>query len=436
MIIKKYLAKTEQEAIELAKKDLGSNAVVMNIKKVHPRGLAKIFVKSKVEVTAALEDAPSSFSETSKPGKDTMDLLLKETKKAAQEHTGSYDTPHIMQDGVQKAGAGDDEQEQRIQDKIVRLQTLLEQQKEPQPQTVSPIQVKKPGPAEPEKVSEKIPDRQVTKETEENEKTLACKELVRKQLIQNEVEEEIADSIMDEVNRSLPVNASLDQILGSVYQKIILMMGQPYVIDAEAGNKTKYVFFLGSTGVGKTTTIAKIASKLKLEQKLNLAMVTADTYRIAAVEQLKTYANILSVPLKVVYSPDELGGLQEELSRYDVCLIDTAGCSHKNKEQIADIQALIEQIPITERQVYLVLNSGTKYSDLKQIAAVYSRMTDFSIIFTKMDETSSAGVMLNMRLQTKCPLSYVTWGQNVPDDIGEINAQTIAKKLLGDNSTK
>ena len=166
-------------------------------------------------------------------------------------------------------------------------------------------------------------------------------------------------------------------------------------------------------------------------QKKRVALVMADTYRIAAVDQLKTYANILSVPLKVVYSPTELGEYLSELRDYDYCLIDTAGRSHKNEEQLKDLGNLLDQVPIADRQVYLVLNAGTKYSDLKEIAKVYSRITDFSIIFTKLDETSSAGSILNVRVETKCPLSYVTWGQNVPDDIGEIDAQKIAKQLLG-----
>ena len=114
-------------------------------------------------------------------------------------------------------------------------------------------------------------------------------------------------------------------------------------------------------------------------------------------------------------------------------MIDTAGRSHRSKEQMEDIRALLEQIPVNERQVYLVLNAGTKYSDLQKIASVYSVLTDFSLIFTKLDETSSAGIMLNMRVKTNCPLSYVTWGQNVPEDIGEMDPQRVAKKLLSDN---
>ncbi len=99
-----------------------------------------------------------------------------------------------------------------------------------------------------------------------------------------------------------------------------------------------------------------------------------------------------------------------------------------------ELRSLLEQVPISKREVYVVMNAGTKYNDLKQIADVYSEITDYSLIFTKLDETSSAGIMLNMRMYTDRPLSYVTWGQNVPDDIGKVDAQKIAKKLLGGKS--
>lgn len=417
MIIKKYLAKSEKDAIEMAKEDLGKDAVVMNIKKVRPKGLAKLFVRSKVEVTAALDETPAAGASP------------KPSPKPAEKPVEKPEIPVVKPS----------EEETTLEDRLSRLQSLLEKQmvdkqKKEQKKEQDMEQDKKedaPKEQEAEAVS-----RQKEEEPSEDERTKACKELIYQQLLQNEVEEEIAKSIMDEVNRSLTKNAPLDQILANVYQKIILMIGQTYLIDTKPGNKTKFIFFLGSTGVGKTTTIAKIASRLKLEEGLNIALVTADTYRIAAVEQLKTYANILSVPLEVIYRPEELGEAIEELSQYDVCLVDTAGRSHKNQEQIEDIRELIEQIPIGERQVFLVLNAGTKYSDLKEIASVYSKLTDFSFIFTKLDETSSAGAMLNMRVKTKCPLSYVTWGQNVPDDIGEVDAQKIAKQLLSGKAEK
>lgn len=405
MIIKKFLAKTEKEAIEMAKEELGNNAIVMNIKKIKPKGLAKIFVHGKVEVTAALDETPETDA---KPKEETVQV--KQQKK---------EEPVVNIAKTQ-------EDSTTLEERLSRLQSLLEKQMSEEETAMESASLETALKQEKEK--EVVVQKE---ETEEKEQTKVCKELICQQLVQNDVDKEIADSIMEEVNRSLAKDAPIDQILANVYQKIILMIGQPYLIDAKPKDKTTFIFFLGSTGVGKTTTIAKIASKLKLEDKANVALVTADTYRIAAVEQLKTYANILSVPLKVIYSPKELSDSLDELKKFDVCLVDTAGRSHKNKEQMDDIRELIEQVPIGERQIYLVLNAGIKYRDLQDIASVYSGLTDFSIIFTKLDETSSVGALLNMRVKTKCPLSYVTWGQNVPDDIGEVDPQKVAKQLLG-----
>lgn len=414
MIIKKYLAKSEKEAIEMAKEDLGSNAVIMNIKKVHPKGMAKIFMRGKVEVTAALEDGEAGHIDVEIPKETPMEIAAQQPKQ--------QDNPK--------------EDEQSIQEKLMALQILLEKQmkesgQESKNQKASDSAAKQNGSGEAQKAETQ--EESGPEEQKAEDKTAAYQKLVYKQLVQSEVDSEIAESIIQEISRSLPSDAAVDQILASVYQKIILMMGQPYLIESEQKKRTQYVFFLGSTGVGKTTTIAKIASKLKLEKNANIALVTADTYRIAAVEQLKTYANILSVPLKVIYTPEELGKMEVDLEEYDVCLVDTAGRSHKNKEQIEDIRELIEQVPIGDRQVYLVLNAGTKYRDLLEIASTYARLTDFAIIFTKLDETSSSGVMLNLKVKTKCPLSYITWGQNVPDDIGKVDAQRVAKELLSGN---
>ncbi len=418
MIIKKFLAKTETEAIEMAKRELGSNAIVMNIKKVHPRGFARFFIKSKVEVTAALDENVVYDTENKNLASD------ENRDGVALELTAPKFVPDIV------AVEGEDKNVATLEEKLDSLQKMLEKQMSEK------VQEEKTNLVVEEMDSE--PDLKViraAKKSKDVSKARACKELILKQMIQNEVEESIAEMLIDEVDRSLPEDAALDQILAAIYQKIILMTGQPYVLDKEVEEgETKYVFFLGSTGVGKTTTIAKIASRMKLNQKKNIALVTADTFRIAAVEQLKTYANILSVPLKVVYSPEELGEMREELDQFDICFIDTAGCSHKNREQMENMKKLMEQIPISRREVYLVLNAGAKYNDLKNIADVYSDITDFSLIFTKLDETSSAGVMLNMRTYTDRPLSYVTWGQNVPDDIGKVDAQRIAKKLLGGKS--
>ena len=274
-------------------------------------------------------------------------------------------------------------------------------------------------------------------EKEEKEKVVDQKQayldLIRKQLIDSEVEACYVEQIIEEIEGSLTNNTTLDNILANVYQKIVLKIGTPHLIDLRT-KRTKYIFFIGPTGVGKTTTIAKIASTMKISKKTKVALITSDTYRIAAVEQLKTYANILGVPLKVIYSPEEMEKAKEELSDFDLVLVDTAGRSHNNHEQQEDIGNILRTIPEGEREVFLVLSATTKYRDLVNISKSYSEICKYNLIFTKLDETDTVGNIFNIHILTGAPLSYTTCGQNVPDDIGKIDAQKIAKQLLGGNS--
>ena len=260
-------------------------------------------------------------------------------------------------------------------------------------------------------------------------KNLACIQLIYNQLIMNEVDEKYANQVISEIEGTLKKDSSMDNILSGIYQKIVLKLGQPMTINLK-GHTPKYVFFIGPTGVGKTTTIAKIASKFKVEEKAKVAFLTSDTYRIAAVEQLRTYANILGIPLKVVYNVDEIEQSRKEFADYDIIFVDTAGRSHRNKNQRDDIEGLIKAIPENEREIYLVLSATTKYRDLVTITEAYSEMVGYNLIFTKLDETSSVGNLLNIRMLTNAPLSYATFGQDVPDDIDRIDPQSIAKQLL------
>ena len=198
------------------------------------------------------------------------------------------------------------------------------------------------------------------------------------------------------------------------------------------------MFFIGPTGVGKTTTIAKIASKFKVEEGKKVGLITADTYRMAAANQLQTYANILGVPLNVIYSADELLDTVKKQSReyenLDVILVDTIGFSHKNEEQRQDTKKLINALDgFYDTEVYLVLSATTKHRDLIDIADSYMEFADFNLIFTKLDETKCLGNIFNMKQYTKAQLSYITVGQNVPDDIEILNTQKLVKQLLGGN---
>jgi flagellar biosynthesis protein FlhF len=250
-------------------------------------------------------------------------------------------------------------------------------------------------------------------------------------LIKNEVHEKYVNQILDEVEKFIRPGNNVDLILPNIYQKLILKFGQPKTIEL-SGKKPNVIFFIGPTGVGKTTTIAKIASKYKVEYNRKVAFITADTYRIAATEQLRVYANILDAPMSIVYSVEEINAAIEKYMDYDLIFVDTAGFSHKNEQQREDTKKLLNGVSEDYRkEVYLVLSATTKYNDLMDIVDIYREISDYKLIFTKLDETSSYGNLLNIKLYADADLSYVTNGQNVPDDIEVFDTQKIVKQLLG-----
>lgn len=381
MIIKKFQAATEEEAALKAKEEMGSAAVVVNVKTVKHRGLGKLFKKDYVEITAALEE------------------------KAVPDFAGTYEE--------KTANAA-------IEEKLNNLQSLLEHKMKDDVEAFK----------EEEREEKEEKQKRKVEEISEQERFLR---LIYGQMIKNEVDEKYANQIVAEIQPSIKRDTNVDTILASVYQKIILKLGQPRTINVKEGSK-KVVFFIGPTGVGKTTTIAKIAAHFKLNTNVKVALITADTYRIAAVEQLKTYANIIDVPLKVVYTIDEFNRSVREYQDYDLVLVDTAGRSHKNTEQCGELYHLVEDCDIgeeIEKEKYLVLSATTKYKDLTKINDVFGQVKDYGIIFTKLDETLCYGNILNLRLYSGAPLSYLADGQSVPDDIDTIDPQMIAKSILG-----
>lgn len=408
MIIKKYKASTEKEAILMAQEDLGPEAIVMNVKTIKPRGMLKAFRKNRVELTAAIDDSVAekthevtkSSAESASNGSDNGNYLF---------GRGFVNDTEVSKEVAQNA----------IEEKINNIAKLLEQQMSAEKNRSTRQEIVE----EPEPVRVEEP----VKPVEDSHNKVI--DLIYNQLLDNEVSEKNAKAILSE----LPDQSDrqpIDNILANVYQKIVLKLGQVETLSVSE-NKPKIVFFVGNTGVGKTTTMAKIASKCRLEDKLNIAMFSLDTYRIAAIDQIKTYANIISVPMEVVYTPEEMKKYVEMHNDCDLIFVDTAGRSHQNDAQREDLQMIVDSVQDYEKEVYLVVSATVKYSDLLKIAKAYEDMFDYRIIFTKLDETKGVGNILNLKMDMGKQLSYVTSGQNVPDDISEINPQVIAKKLLG-----
>ena len=407
MIIKKFQAKTENEAVEAAKKELGSNVVVMNVRNTKKKGLFSFLKPQLVEITVAVEEdterkepvkTADARSITEALGKIAPIVERSEKEKSVSEP--SFSEKSVKNDKV-------------IVDRLNNIENLIEE--------------KLTKPEEPVK-KEETTDKD---KKEEKDELKVFFDLLLKTMLDNEVEREYATSIIDETARVTKPGTPFDVALAGIYQKMILKFGKASVISpAENGPKT--VFFVGPTGVGKTTTIAKIASKFSVELKKKVALLTADTYRIAAAEQLRTYANILEVPFRIIYTIEEMESALKDFKNFDYVFVDTAGHSHQNEEQKNVMGSFIHSVDgIVEREVYLVVSATTKYRDLMSIADAYSTITDYKLIFTKLDETTALGNLLNLKLYTGADLSYITCGQNVPDDIEDFNAQSTVKNLLG-----
>jgi flagellar biosynthesis protein FlhF len=191
----------------------------------------------------------------------------------------------------------------------------------------------------------------------------------------------------------------------------------------------RFICFVGPTGVGKTTTVAKLAADLLLNKKKKVGLITSDTYRIAAVDQLKTYAQILNVPLEVVYSSSELKEVLGRLESCDHILMDTAGRNYLESYYIGELKQMLP----TDGQVetFLLISMTSKYDDAKQIMNNFLNIPVNRLILTKMDETRSRGIALNLLSEYKLPLAYVTNGQDVPDDIVRPNPGWLANVLMG-----
>ena len=374
MTINKFQGKTEEEAKEKARQEMGADVVIMNVRTIKSKGFLGLFKQTTYEVTAAKEETEQG------------------TPMAA------FHSPFKMHEQINLTAD--------------------------EPIQVPPVEHKDPEENEEPLITKK----EQSKAGAENFHFI---KMLYKTLLDNDVSEKYANQVIDELENIMKAGNSVDYILSNVYQKLILKFGQPKPIDL-SGSKPKVVFVIGPTGVGKTTTIAKIASKYKVEQGKKVAFLTADTYRIAAAEQLRTYANILNEPFTIIYSAEEMNQAIANVEDYDLVLVDTAGFSHKSESQRKDIKELIDSVDEAyDKSVYLVLSATTKYRDLLDIIDIYKEISEFKIIFTKLDETSTYGNLLNVKLYSDAELSYITNGQNVPDDIEIFDTQKIVKNLLG-----
>jgi flagellar biosynthesis protein FlhF len=378
MIIKRYLVRDMNEAMIKIRNELGSEAIIVSNRRIRQKGLRNIFKKKVLEVTAVV-DKKNKFDNTE----------IKEKLEAVKKNTNSEIESNIKEIPSQQ------ENNSNLKEDISELRKMINK-----------LMI------ESNKNVENQPKEDI------KNKNLQVPELTNKKdnnLLINHLDEMMLDDGIIEgftqFCRENNIYSNInDDVLFQYFQSILEQS-----IFKEEDTEEKIWTFIGPTGVGKTTTIAKIAAQESINKGKKVGLITLDTYRIGAVEQLKTYANILDIPLEVVVTKLDLTKAIEKLKDCDLILIDSTGRSSLNQEQLLETKELLDSI--NNKRNILVVSATTRNNDLKTIITNYSSISFDYIILTKMDETKCYGNIFNINLYADKPLLFITTGQCVPDDI-------------------
>lgn len=404
MNVKRYIAPNVQEAMIKIKNELGRDAIILHTRKIKQKGIKGLFKKPFVEVVAAIEEKPVEVKET--PVKNEPIKKEPVIQEPIQRVERIVEVPKIVKAEpkvIQEQA--ENEEISELKDEISEIKSLIKDYMMGQ-------------------VVSEVP-KEVVESPEDGTVEMKIKAFLR----ELDINESIVDKIFTIVRRQISLTDNNEQMIQSaVKQAVKEYIGQPFTIDHYLGTQRVFVF-VGPTGVGKTTTLAKLAAKLSLLENKKVGLITADTYRIAAVDQLKTYSEILGIPLSVVYEASELSEVMYKYKDKDVILLDTAGRSHKSEELSRDLQDLMNNLENPE--IFLVLSLTTGYKDIISILDAYSFLEDHKIIFTKLDEASSFSNILNVKVESGRTLSYLTTGQSVPDDIEVASAEKIVDYIIG-----
>ena len=247
-------------------------------------------------------------------------------------------------------------------------------------------------------------------------------------LVNQEVDAYLIKNLIRDAMKEKGKKASHEEIREYFEQAVdsIFMESPSPVMDEEQ----RIIALVGPTGVGKTTTIAKLATQRSLEESRRVALITADTYRVAATDQITTFAHLLELPIEVVYTPEEMTEAMQKFTDYDYIYIDTTGRSQNDRENILQIQQILEAAE--PHEMHLVLSATTSTATLRSVANKFSLLPVTDLLISKTDEAEAAGSVLSMLQQYSWPVSYFTNGQNVPEDIMAGSAAGYCQLLFGE----
>ena len=369
MKMKKYIAPSIAEAMKSIRAELGEDAVIINSKVVESKKFFGLIKQKHFEVLAGIDQIEMQ------PKSEHLPDLSFEVKRKEM-------TPKLSEPQVDSS--------EELKKELADLKSMV---KSIQRQSV---------------------------ETNYPEQIVAIIEFVKEQELSDELITEISDELF----------AHYKKFDGDVSQKDLWQKVEHFLKtkldDLPIGGLSydkKFINVVGPTGVGKTTTIAKIAARSVLEKKKKIGFITTDTYRIAAIEQLKTYANLLQAPIEIVYNSNDYKNAIEKLSHLDLVFIDTAGRNYKEEKYVDDLKQMINFDE--EVESFLVLSLTSKEKDMERIIEQFKDISIDKFIFTKIDETNTIGTMYNLMIKYNKGLAYYTDGQEVPEDIKEANLNNL-----------
>lgn len=443
MQIKKFIGNNVIEAMENVKKEFGENAVILKTKKVKSKGILGFFKKEKIEILAAMDSSPAK-KQTKKIEKNVSNIA-NETKAFSNQN--NYEKYNF---------------EKKLNKQIENQKNSLEVEKDLFKDNFSNKERSYLIDSSSKSNFSNFNEKEVQRYDKIKENTF-LKENKKEKIVENEkINEDIKElkELVNQMNKKIKIRFEENVDIQNDYKEYFFKL-------KESGLKEKYIIefiesldekicdekdfykklydyfknyvkkfdldekiniFIGTTGVGKTTTLAKIASKIVLEKDKRVGFLTLDTYRIAAVDQLRTYAEILNSPIEVAYDDLDVYDAIKRLENRDFVFIDTAGRSHNNQQHMEELENFMNQIKDIKKNVFLVLSANQTNYDADKIIEKYSFLKDYNVIVTKIDETDKLGGILNILKESN--ISYITHGQNVPDDIEEFDLEEVLNKIL------
>ncbi|BBH20856.1 flagellar biosynthesis regulator FlhF [Paenibacillus baekrokdamisoli] len=434
MKVKRYVVNALPEALPMIRSELGPDAIILNTKEIRVGGFLGMFGKKKMEVIAAIENnasakpaPPVKRTPRAEPA-DNMSATLAQITAIASLREGKP-TKAETTEAAMPYGATTEVTRQAYSNNRGTTGTA----------TLAPLPV----------VKEEAPKQRTTDNDLMNEirdmkqwivkvsrqqQVKAWSEPIQAlydRLSDQEVNTQWIEKLIEEIEHQLENNPAQQVDRHGVWDSAKLIL-TAWLKDFEGeglSRSTRVVHFVGPTGVGKTTSIAKLAAEQTLKAGRKVGFITSDTYRIAAVDQLRTYATILNVPLEVVFSPLEVSRAFKQLEERDLIFMDTAGRNYRNELYVSEVNSLLHSGD--ESETYLVLSLTGKFKDMSTVAEQFSKYGVRKVLFTKQDETNAYGAILNLALEKGFQPTYIAYGQTVPDDIALFRSDSYVLQLLG-----